>query len=68
MLKFTWKIGGAEEDRTPDLLIANETTVSIISGLRSCCAAISSWKLGGECTNWAQCLCGRIEVGTEHVE
>jgi hypothetical protein len=54
MLKLWEESGGPEEDRTPDLFIAKDTTVIIINDLGWCCVAINRGKTGGECTNRAQ--------------
>jgi hypothetical protein len=48
------EVGGPEEDRTPDLLIANDTTINDINKLGRGCNAINSGKTGGECTDRAQ--------------
>lgn len=53
-LEIQGEVGGPEEDRTPDLLIANDTTIKDINKLPSHCNAINSGKTGGECTNRAQ--------------
>lgn len=55
MLKNGGRSGGPEEDRTPDLLIANDVAASNINYLRHRNNAINSLETGGECTNWAQC-------------
>lgn len=60
MLKLLGESGGPEEDRTPDLFIANDTTVHNIKDLGWCCVAINRGKTGGECTNWAQRNCGPL--------
>jgi hypothetical protein len=54
MLKKLGRSGGPEEDRTPDLLIANDTTVRNINDLRRRSSAVNSPITGGECTNRAQ--------------
>jgi hypothetical protein len=54
MLKFSDRSGGPEEDRTPDLLIANDTVTREINNLRRCNNVVNSVKTGGECTNRAQ--------------
>lgn len=62
MLKLLERSGGPEEDRTPDLLIANEATVSNINELDCFCGAINRGKTGGECTNRAQRNCHPFPV------
>lgn len=53
-LGYQGEVGGPEEDRTPDLLIANDTTINDINNLDRCCVAINGGKTGGECTERAQ--------------
>lgn len=48
------EVGGPEEDRTPDLLIAKDAVYNHINDLGSRRDAIKSPKPGGECTNRAQ--------------
>lgn len=54
MRKFLGEVGGPEEDRTPDLFIANDTLVRNINDLRRCSNGVNSVKTGGECTDRAQ--------------
>jgi hypothetical protein len=51
MPKLPGKIGGAEEDRTPDLLIAKEAAINNINGLDGRCVAINSVKYHSRSTN-----------------
>lgn len=60
MLNFTGEVGGPEEDRTPDLLIAKVAAVRNINDLRRRSNVENSPKQGGESTNWAQSPKGMI--------
>ncbi len=53
-LSIQGEVGGPEEDRTPDLLIANDTTTNDINKLERGCSAPNSGEMGGECTDRAQ--------------
>lgn len=48
------EVGGPEEDRTPDLLIANDVEVKNINNLHHCASAVNSPKSQCVCTNRAQ--------------
>jgi hypothetical protein len=54
MLKNLGRSGGPEEDRTPDLFIANDTLNRYINDLRHRNNVVKSPKTGGGCTNRAQ--------------
>jgi hypothetical protein len=54
MLNFPSEVGGPEEDRTPDLLIANDTLILDINDLPHCSVVRNRGETGGECTNRAQ--------------
>lgn len=61
MLKKPGGSGGPEEDRTPDLFIANDGVTRTINSLRCCCSAVNRPKAGGKSTNRAQSkICAKL--------